>query len=310
MGATVVDGFAQQCKTGNVISKYIYILGSSGFIGQRIYDKFLETDLNNVLGYSSSECDLLSPKSIYNALSKITKNDVIVLVSCITRLKENSYESMLKNIQMAENLGRFIGNHPVSQAFFLSTVDVYGVLPDDVLISEDLMPNPSDYYSISKIASEYLLRKTFSKLGIPLTIFRLTGIYGQGDEGKSTINVLVENAQNNRKITVFGDGLNKRDFVYVDDIFKITCEAIRLKTDITINVATGNSYSIVEIANMIAREIGDDVKIEFCDPISSNEPRINYMNYDIGSIQSIFPKIKLTDLSQGISLYISNKHIN
>ena len=211
---------------------------------------------------------------------------------------------------MAKNISIFLEKNPVSQVFFFSTVDIYGLLSDDVLISENLIPNPSDYYSISKIASEYFLRKTFSKLGIPLTIFRLTGIYGPGDEGKSTINVLVENAQNNRKITVFGDGLNKRDFVYVDDIFKITCEAIRLKTDITINVATGNSYSIVEIANMIAREIGDDVKIEFCDPVSSNEPRINHMNYDIGSIQSIFPKIKLTDLSQGISLYISNKYIN
>ena len=47
-----------------------------------------------------------------------------------------------------------------------------------------------------------------------------------------------------------------------------------------------------EIANIVAKEIGDDVKIEFSNLVSANEPRIKHMNYNTGSIRSIFPKIK------------------
>ena len=67
-----MGGFDQKFRTGELISKKIHILGVSGFIGQQIYVKFLEEDLFSVIGYNSSQCDLLSPNSIYNALSKIS----------------------------------------------------------------------------------------------------------------------------------------------------------------------------------------------------------------------------------------------
>ncbi len=287
------------------MAKKIFIIGAGGFIGGCLLEKFSQDASEDVVGYSSRECNLLSLNSIHIALSSLTKDDVLVVASSISRLRENSYDSMIANIQMAENLGHFLETHPVSQVIFFSTVDVYGLLSDDVLIREELLPNPNDYYAISKLASEYLLKNKLSSHGIALCIFRLTGVYGPGDEGKSTINALVKSALTKGLITVYGDGSNKRDFVYVDDVFKITLEAIRCKANITVNMATGKSTSIKEIAEMIIEVLGDEVAVKFSSPKTSAENRIKHMVYNIDRLQTFFPEMNFTTIKDGINLYLT-----
>lgn len=247
----------------------------------------------------------MSPDSIAGALKNLTGNNVVVMNSCITRLKENTFASMWANIRMAENLGRFLETTPVGQVIFLSTVDIYGLLPGGVRISEELLPNPNDYYAISKLTSEYLLKRALSKSGIPLTIFRLTGVYGPGDEGKSTIYALVQSARTRGKITIFGDGSNQRDFIYVDDLSKVIMEAIRQKSQETVNIAVGKSLAIKDIAALIAAGFKGRCTLEFKPSPSPSEERIKDMVYDVRRLNSVFPNISFTDLEKGISLYLS-----
>ncbi len=283
----------------------IFILGAGGFIGRHLHSKLSQDDRRErVVGYTSSECDLLLPNSIRTALSSATEDDVVVMVSAIIRLTENSCDSMFKNIQMAENLSQFLEECPVSHVVFLSTVEVYGSIPDNILIKEDLLPNPDNYYAISKLASEYLLKRTLSRKGIPLTIFRLPGIYGPGDDGKSTINTLVKSAKLNGKITIYGDGSDKRDFVYVNDVCKIVLKAIQNKINLTINVATGKSYSIKDIANMIGKTLDREVFVDFCSDVSSSEKRSKCMMYDTHLLNTVFPDMRLEDMREGIDTYI------
>ncbi|MCP4138379.1 MAG: NAD(P)-dependent oxidoreductase [bacterium] len=287
------------------MTEKVFILGTRGFIGARLMEKFSQQASGNVVGYNSQECDLLSRDSIVAALSSLTKEDTIVMVSAITRLKENSYDSMIRNIQMAENLGWFLEEHYVSGVIFFSTVDVYGILPEHAVIKEELLPDPNDYYAISKLTSEYLLRKTLSRKGIPMTVFRLSGVYGSGDEGKSTINALVKSALTKGKITVHGDGSNKRDFVYVDDVFSLTAEAIRQKKDVTVNVATGRSFSIAEISEMIVAAMDGKCSVEFTPTDHQPGKRITHMVYNINKLNDLFPGMTLTGIRDGIEYYLS-----
>jgi len=280
----------------------IFVTGAGGFIGKRLVEKFSRETAENVIGYTSHECNLLSPDAIVAAFSAVTKEDVLIMGAAITRLRENSYDAMIKNIRMAENLSRFLKKHPVGLVIFFSTVDVYGILTDDVVITENILPNPNDYYAISKLASEYLLRQTLSRGGIPLTIFRLSGVYGPGDKGKSTIDALVTSAQTKRKITVFGDGTNKRDFVFADDLFRLTAEAIRKKENMTVNVATGRSYSIAEIANMIAEALGNGCSVEYMPTDNTNEKRITHMIYHTRKLCDCFPDMEFTNINSGLKL--------
>ena len=81
----------------------IVIFGSTGFIGRSIYN-FLINEGYNVKGFSSETCNLLYPSELKKVLS-IIKNDFnLIICSFITRSVDDSLDSMLKNIQMIDNI--------------------------------------------------------------------------------------------------------------------------------------------------------------------------------------------------------------
>jgi UDP-glucose 4-epimerase len=289
--------------------KKIVILGAGGFIGRYLLTTFSKNVQGQIIGNTSAKCDLLYPDSVMSGLSEVTEEDVIVMASGITRLTADSYDSMIKNIQMAENLCNFLDEKPVSQVVFLSTVEVYGNVPEDVMITETLLPNPNNYYAISKLVSEYLLRGLGSRKEIPLTVLRLPGVYGHGDYGKSVIDTMVTSAQLNGKIIVYDGGSAKRDFVYIDDLAKLIAEAILCKADVTVNVASGESHSILEIARMIASRMGESISIEVVPDGCSYNNRPKYIGFDMTFLRARFPGIIFTGIKSGIEKYLMDKGV-
>ncbi len=274
----------------------IHVLGSSGFIGNQLYRYFSE-DNYSVKGYSSLDCNLLSKNSIKKSL-RINPKDVVIMASSITRLKGNSLESMIKNIKMADNVFNFIKDDSLSQFIFLSTIDVYGTRPK-LPINENLSPNPKDYYSLSKLSSEFILKNSCANKNIPLLILRLSGVYGKKDEGKSTINKLVESA-NKGKITIFGDGNNRRDFVHVKNLYDVIKNAIFNKTNCILNVATGKDYSIKEITEII-KEFFPRTGIEYKEKTNG---RAKDIVFDTALLKKTFPKIEFMGIKEGLDLYL------
>ena len=283
----------------------IHILGANGFVGQRLQEFFFQQKDFETKGYSSSDCNLLFPHSVSLTLSPFTKKDVVIMASSITRLRENTLESMIKNVRMADNMSKFIHENPPAYFVFLSTTDVYGVNPQ-IPITENNLPHPNDYYSLSKLSSEFLFKKICSEKQIPLLILRLSGLYGKGDEGKSIISKLLESAVKERKITVIGDGNDKRDPVYVEDIGKIIFDGITQKTDSLINVATGESYSIKQIVEFLRDYLPYKVSVEYKESLE-DQKRAREMQFDTSLLRKNFPEFKFTNLKQGLKLYLQER---
>jgi len=288
------------------MKKKIHILGASGFIGNSLYRNFSAENETEVKRYSSQDCNLLFYNSVSLTLPEFNKDDVVIMASSITRLKENSLESMAKNIKMADNVSRFIGNNPPSQFIFLSTADVYGISPT-LPINEKLLPNPNDHYAISKLSSEFILKSTCSKKDIPLLTLRLSGMYGNGDDGISTINRLVKSAREG-KITLVNGGVDRRDFVYVDDLYRIIKEGIDKKIDLTVNIATGENHSIREIAELIGFLFSEKISIEYKERKEEGN-RIGEIRFDTRLLRETFPKIRFMDIKSGLSFYIQEQKI-
>jgi len=281
--------------------KTIHILGASGFIGSYLLNHLSKEF--NVVGYSSKQCDLLSSDSIHNALSNINKEDIIIISSAITRLKENSFNSLQKNVLMAENLAKFLESHKISQLIFFSTIDVYGSdVPGE--IHEGLVPNPQDYYSLSKLISEHIFKISCFKNKIPLYILRLSGIYGPGDNNKSTVNKLVTSAFN-KLITIYGDGADKRDFVFVDDIYRFINLLISNPKNTTLNFATGNSYSIDQIVRFIQELMPYQFSIEYKRP-AIKKNRASNLLFNTTKMKKQFPSFEFTDIKKALPLYIKD----
>jgi len=284
--------------------KKIHLLGSTGFIGSNLLKDLSALEEYKVAGYSSMDCNLLSYNSIEKALPEVEKDDVMIMTSAITRLKDNSFDCCEKNILMAKNLSAFLEKYPISRLIFFSTVDVYGLLTDEIEIDENTLPNPNDYYALSKITSEYLLGKTCFNANIPMTVLRLSGIYGPGDEGKSTINKLLLSAMNG-KITIYGDGSNKRDFLYVEDISRIVKLILKNEQNGVFNIATGKSSSLIEIVKILSSLFKDKFIVEHKPEGNPAAKRVSNMSYDISLLNKTFPEFKFIDLRKGLSMYLN-----
>jgi dTDP-glucose 4,6-dehydratase len=119
----------------------------------------------------------------------------------------------------------------------ISTDEVYGSLGAKGLFREDTPYRPNSPYSASKAASDYLVRAYHKTFGLPVTISNCSNNYGPYQFPEKLIPLTVLNALEGKKLPVYGDGKNIRDWLYVED----HCEAIW-----TIMKAgrTGETYNI------------------------------------------------------------------
>jgi len=285
----------------------VCVLGASGFIGGCLEEELSKDSAFDVAGYSSKSCDLLSLVDVKSLFSSVDRDDAIVIASAITRKQDNSQEAMKKNIQMVDNICEALSINQVGIVVFLSTVDVYGIDVDEGLkITESLSLAPNDYYASSKVASEDLLRKICSDLHIPLTILRLNGVYGPCDQNKSTIGLIVQSAVREKRIVISGKGESLRDFIHVEDVCRIVISAIKSKKNVLVNVATGRSYSIREIAEFVRDIMPFPVEIEYKDFNEKAEERIKFLQFDCSVRERAFPDIPMTDLETGVESYIEH----
>lgn len=114
---------------------------------------------------------------------------------------------------------------PIEQARFhhVSTDEVYGSLsPGDAPFCETNPYAPNSPYAASKAASDHLVRAYFHTYGLPITITNCSNNYGPYQFPEKLIPLMIFNALNGRPLPIYGDGMQVRDWLYVED----HCEAI------------------------------------------------------------------------------------
>ncbi|MBR0084941.1 MAG: dTDP-glucose 4,6-dehydratase, partial [Lachnospiraceae bacterium] len=117
--------------------------------------------------------------------------------------------------------------HNVKRFHQVSTDEVYGDLPEDrpdLFFTEETPLDPSSPYSASKTAADLLVHAYNRTYGLQATISRCSNNYGPYHFPEKLIPLTIINALSDKKIPVYGDGLNVRDWLYVED----HCKAIDL----------------------------------------------------------------------------------
>ncbi|MDP3957548.1 MAG: dTDP-glucose 4,6-dehydratase [bacterium] len=105
----------------------------------------------------------------------------------------------------------------------ISTDEVFGALkPEDKAFSEATSYDPRSPYSASKAASDHLVRSYYHTYGLPVTISNCSNNYGPYQFPEKLIALAITNLLEDKKIPVYGDGLQVRDWLYVED----HCQAI------------------------------------------------------------------------------------
>lgn len=119
----------------------------------------------------------------------------------------------------------------------VSTDEVFGSLGDAGFFSETTAYDPSSPYSASKAASDHLVRAWNRTFGVPITVSNCSNNYGAYQFPEKLIPVIIFKALAEEPLPVYGDGLNIRDWLHVDD----HCRAI---WDILTGGATGETYTV------------------------------------------------------------------
>lgn len=150
----------------------------------------------------------------------------------------------------------------------VSTDEVYGDLPldrPDLLFKEDWPLKTSSPYSSSKAAADLLVLAYHRTYNLPVTISRCSNNYGPYQYPEKLIPLMILNCLENKKLPVYGEGINVRDWLYVED----HCEAIDLIIHKGIageiyNIGGNNEIKNIDIVRLIVRELGKDKNlIEF-----------------------------------------------
>ncbi|KZZ84252.1 NAD-dependent epimerase/dehydratase family protein [Bacillus sp. SJS] len=142
---------------------------------------------------------------------------------------------------------------------FASTAAVYGLLDKKEICEEDPV-NPESNYGLSKLTAESYIRLYQKLYGIPYTILRYANVYGprqlpKGDGG--VVAVFMKNILSSGSISVHGDGEQTRDFIFVKDVAAANIAAMKYGNNETIQISTGETYSINELIQYLKASQSD-----------------------------------------------------
>jgi len=142
----------------------------------------------------------------------------------------------------------------------VSTDEVYGDLPldrPDLFFTEETPIHTSSPYSSSKAGADLLVMAYYRTFGLPVTISRCSNNYGPYHFPEKLIPLMIANALNDKPLPVYGEGINVRDWLYVED----HCKAIDLiihrgRIGEVYNVGGHNEMRNIDIVKMICKELG------------------------------------------------------
>lgn len=192
----------------------------------------------------------------------------------------------------------------------ISTDEVYGSLGKHGYFTESTPLSPNSPYAASKAAADQMVMAFHHTFGIPAVISRCSNNYGPYQFPEKLIPLMIINALNDKKLPVYGDGLNVRDWIYVVDHNRAV-EMILEKgiPGEVYNIGVGNEIENINIVKLILKKLGKpDSLIEFVKDRPGHDRRYAIDATKIHSELGWKPEYDFESaIDETISWYLENK---
>ncbi|MGW8823327.1 dTDP-glucose 4,6-dehydratase [Paenibacillus sp. JNUCC32] len=257
----------------------IVVTGGAGFIGsnfirymlsQHPNDEFINVDKLTYAGNSGNLSEVrTNPKYRFvkadirdrAALEPLFKEGVDAVVnfaaeSHVDRSILQPELFVLTNVAGTQTLLDLSRQYGVVKFVQVSTDEVYGTLGATGLFTEESPLQPNSPYSASKAGADLMVRAYYETFGLPINITRCSNNYGPYQYPEKLIPLIIYNALHNKPLPVYGDGLNVRDWLYVEDHCRAVDLVLRQGVDGEIyNIGGHNERNNLQVIRTILSEL-------------------------------------------------------
>jgi UDP-glucose 4-epimerase len=258
------------------------VVGACGFLGRHLIPSLL-ADGNEVVAQDILPPDTArkllpsSVKYVWKSMVDMNQTDLdgvdnVALLAAVTDVpfainspQWTFYQNTAGPIATLE-VARRMKTSP--KILIMSSESAYGRVPLDHLpIREEEALRPANIYGASKAAADMIARLYNEAFGVPAVVFRSTSMFGEMSRSAQVIPIFINQALDNRDITIEGDGSQTRDFNYVGNMVGAIQKLFNtpeLRSGI-FNIGSGADISLKELAEMIIKLSGSSSIITYKD---------------------------------------------
>lgn len=302
----------------------VLITGGAGFIGSHLVEHLLAT------GASVRVLDNLSTGKRANlpaharldfiqgdvcdqnlVTESVRGMDAIVHLAAIASVQasiDDPLRAHQVNFTGTLNLLEASRRDGVRRFLYASSAAVYGDAAS-IPVSETDALNPLSPYASDKLSGEHYLLHYHRKHDLAATSFRFFNIFGPRQDPNSpysgVISIFVERLRQNQPVTLFGDGNQTRDFVYVADLAELLARAVHGMDGVgrVLNVGTGKRHSLLQLLAHLENLSGKRIERRH-EPVRLGD--IQHSCADVSLLKEIYGSIPATPFDQGLAKLIAS----
>jgi UDP-glucose 4-epimerase len=303
-------------------TRNIFFIGGAGFIGSNLIK------LVNGQGYNDNNIFVMEPTfanlsrldgtnvQIYRGelsdidfvQSIIEANNIDTIVHLVaTIIPGSTFEDYKREYQQVIfptiELMQICARRNIRFVYFSSGGTVYGNRTDMTPFKETDAMAPISYYGWSKQMMENSILYVHRTTGLKYLIVRPSNPYGHGQNihaKQGLVAVAIGKILAGDPITVWGDGSNVRDYIYIDDLSEAVVQLLKKEVfNTTINIGSGQGASINDIINVLKEVVSEEVKVDY---LPARSVDVSHMILDTTRLKE-YVDLKITPLREGIERF-------
>jgi len=280
----------------------IIVLGAGGFVGGSIYN-FLKKNKFFVVPIERNKIDFLRNNSSVLLKNLVKKNDIIINAIAIAPCK--IFSDFLKNLSIIDNIQKGLTGTKIKKYINISSDAVYG--DKKTKISELDIPRPTTLHGLMHYNREIVIDTTIGKITKIIHI-RPTLIYGVNDPHAGYgPNLFFKNFMNKKDISIFGNGEELRDHIFINDVATVVSKIIYKNVNGPLNLVSGVGITFYQIAR-IFQKIDKSVVIRKIKR-TFRKPHGGYRLFNNSKFMKYFPKYKMKSIKKNIYEMIKDRNV-
>jgi len=300
------------------MGKNYLVTGGAGFIGcniarrllaegheVRVLDNFSTGSRENLKGLVIEliEGDLTS----YHMVQRAVKGVDYVLhqgaLPSVPRSVNDPIASVNVNVLGTLNVLTAAHEAGVKRVIYASSSSLYGDSPDSPK-RETMLPTPKSPYAASKLSGEHLCRVFYNTYGLETVVLRYFNVFGPYQNPLSqyaaVIPRFISAGLTDQPAIIFGDGEQSRDFTFVNNVVEANLAAVAAPAEAlgkVFNIACGESYSLLQLLDLLEHILGKKIGREFAEPRSGD---VKYSLADVSLAQKHLGYIPRVSFKEGL----------